>query len=1491
MDREQDAIVPGQYIVVLKDSVDHPGAVAESQTERHRGRLGFVYRHALEGYSAKLSDAAVEALRQNPNVKYVSPVHKYEATAQTTPAGVKRIGAATNPALDIDGTDDVRVDADVAVIDTGIDFTHPDLDVAGRTNCVPPSESESEWYVEQCIDNAGTDGDGHGTHVAGTVGAIDNGIGVVGVAPGARLWAVRVLNNVGGGYDPWIIAGIDWVTAHSSQIEVANMSLVGPGRSRPTEEAIDGAVSAGVVVVVAAGNEGRNALHENPANVPAAITVSAMVDTDGIPGGKGTSCKGKDDSFVKTVNWGSNWGSGVDIAAPGACVYSTLPLAGSNYGASSYGSLSGTSMATPHVAGAAAVLAAESNPGSKADVEAIRNQLVAGGSLDWTDSSEDGAYEPLVNIGGTPLSAPEVTTGGWESTEVGGATVTGALNARGLEAKKYEFEYGLTASYGAIASASQQSVAGSYMAVKAKLQGLEPGRTYHYRLALTTPQGTIYGADRTLAPSRWASQAAFNGPTADDEQLMGVSCPTDGWCMGVDWRYISEGNGQQLGSYVFNGSQWSFVQMPTPSGGSYPQINSVSCTSTSNCIAVGRVWFGSVVVPLVEKWNGTSWEVKSVPAPPTEAAVPYAQLDAVSCASSAECMAVGYFKVSGSGANAVWQVHVARLKGGSWTNMFPLPPNVGEMLAVSCPSTSFCAATGIGDSLIWDGSSWSARPQAVNARFSGVSCTSQSFCLAVSPEPHAQVWNGTQWSAIGRQETDLYGVDCLSPEHCIAAGVRYGAGLYPVVERWDGSTLTSQATLRENERFAYFWDVDCTPTSGCAAVGGAEGELREPLIAMAPEWRPGVATETPQASPDDANLRGTVDPNGLATSYRFEWGATSSYGNVVPVPDKAVGSGSSPVKVVQKVSGLKASTTYHYRLVATNPEGVSASPDGAFTTPNLEPVFSKAVGTAGSGNGQFNGGFGVAVSPVDGTVAVADSANNRIQIFSEEGTYVRQFGSVGSGNGQFKEPYGVAFDSQGDVWVADTLNSRIQELTATGQFIQKFGTEGSADGALNKPFGITVDGSGTVWVADTYNKRVQAFSATGTYIKKISIGVYTYGVALDSGGDIWSSASDNKLREHSSAGTLLRTVGSAGSGNGQLSSPRGIAVDGKGNVWVADAVNNRVQVFGPTGEYLTKFGSLGGGNGQFSFPAAVALDPRGSVWITDMNNSRLQRWTGFTPWPPVFSKAVGTAGSGNGQFNGGFGVAVSPVDGTVAVADSANNRIQIFSEEGTYVRQFGSVGSGNGQFKEPYGVAFDSQGDVWVADTLNSRIQELTATGQFIQKFGTEGSADGALNKPFGITVDGSGTVWVADTYNKRVQAFSATGTYIKKISIGVYTYGVALDSGGDIWSSASDNKLREHSSAGTLLRTVGSAGSGNGQLSSPRGIAVDGKGNVWVADAVNNRVQVFGPTGEYLTKFGSLGGGTGQFSFPAAVALDPRGSVWITDMNNSRLQRWTGWP
>ena len=135
------------------------------------------------------------------------------------------------------------------------------------------------------------------------------------------------------------------------------------------------------------------------------------------------------------------------------------------------------------------------------------------------------------------------------------------------------------------------------MAVKAKLQGLEPARTYHYRLALTTPQGTIYGADRTLAPSRWASQAASNRPTTDDEQLMGVSCPKDGWCMGVDWRYISKVMGSSLARTCSTGASGASCRCRRRAGAVTRRSIVSLCTSTSNCIAVGRVRLEALSFP------------------------------------------------------------------------------------------------------------------------------------------------------------------------------------------------------------------------------------------------------------------------------------------------------------------------------------------------------------------------------------------------------------------------------------------------------------------------------------------------------------------------------------------------------------------------------------------------------------------------------------------------------------------------------------------------------------------------------------------------------------------------------------------------------------------------------------------------------------------------------------------------------------------------------
>jgi subtilisin len=387
------------YIIVLKDSVDVPASVP-AMAQAYGLQPGFVYQHALKGFSAQVPDGRLVALQKDPRVAYVVEDFVRTVDAQSMPTGIQRIFADDNAAIGIDGADDYRVDVDVAVIDTGIDFQHPELDVQGGVNCTV------DRVFTTCYDG-GDDDHYHGTHVAGTIGALDNGDGVVGVAPGARLWAVKVLNKRGSGYSSWIIGGIDWVTANAATIEVANMSLGGAGFSQAEYDAIQGAVNAGVAFAVAAGNEDDDANNYSPGGFDNVLSVSALVDYDGLPGGFGApTCFSDQDD---TLAYFSNWGPEVDIAAPGGCILSTYPLE-----QGSYGTISGTSMASPHVAGALALLASANNPGNAADVYNLYNVVKSTGNYNWTDDSGDGIKEPLLDVTGFP--ARLVATGGTGNT-------------------------------------------------------------------------------------------------------------------------------------------------------------------------------------------------------------------------------------------------------------------------------------------------------------------------------------------------------------------------------------------------------------------------------------------------------------------------------------------------------------------------------------------------------------------------------------------------------------------------------------------------------------------------------------------------------------------------------------------------------------------------------------------------------------------------------------------------------------------------------------------------------------------------------------------------------------------------------------------------------------------------------------------------------------------------------------------------------------------
>jgi subtilisin len=366
------------YIVVLSGSVGAPDAVAAQQARSRGVVVGHVYRAALKGYSAVMTAAAAYALRADPRVVSVTPDRPVQIDAQVLPTGVDRIDGELSSTHSGDGSGTVNVD--VAVIDTGIDLTHPDLNVVGGVNC--------------STGNSYADGNGHGTHVAGTIAAKDDGIGVVGVAPGARLWAVRVLNNQGSGSFADVICGIDWVTAHASTIEVANMSLGGSGSDStcgsnvdPMHEAICRSVAAGVTYAVAAGNLHVDAATRVPAAYDEVMTISALADFDGKPGGRATpTCRAdEDDTFANF----SNFGADIDLIAPGVCILSTWRRGG-------YNTISGTSMASPHAAGAAALYKSTHPSATPAQV---KSALQAAGTANWNNADDpDGVKEKLVNV-------------------------------------------------------------------------------------------------------------------------------------------------------------------------------------------------------------------------------------------------------------------------------------------------------------------------------------------------------------------------------------------------------------------------------------------------------------------------------------------------------------------------------------------------------------------------------------------------------------------------------------------------------------------------------------------------------------------------------------------------------------------------------------------------------------------------------------------------------------------------------------------------------------------------------------------------------------------------------------------------------------------------------------------------------------------------------------------------------------------------------------
>ena len=422
---------------------------------------------------------------------------------------------------------------------------------------------------------------------------------------------------------------------------------------------------------------------------------------------------------------------------------------------------------------------------------------------------------------------------------------------------------------------------------------------------------------------------------------------------------------------------------------------------------------------------------------------------------------------------------------------------------------------------------------------------------------------------------------------------------------------------------------------------------------------------------------------------------------------------------------------------------------------------------------------------------------------------------------RFNLPHGVAVDGSGNSYVADTVNNTIRKITPGGVVTTLAGSagltggsDGSGSGArFDNPQGVAVDGSGNVYVADSNNYAIREITPGGV-------------VTTLAGGHFGSSDGTG------SAAMFLY--------------PEGVAVDGSGNVYVADSNNQTIRKITSGGVVTTLAGMAGvsgssdgtGSAARFYYPGGIAVDGSGNVYVADTYNCTIRL---ITPGGAVTTLA-GTAGQASSSDGTGSAarfyyphdVAVDG-SGNVDVADSVNNTIRQISPGGvvtTLAGRAGVSGSSNGSgssalFNTPSGVAVGGSGQVYVADTNNDTIRQISPGGAVTTLAGTnsEGASDGSgstarFNGLYGVTVDRSGNGYVADTNNQTIRKITSGGV----VTTLAGTAGVIGSSDGS-----------------------GSAASFNG----PSGVAVDGSGNVYVADSNNNSIRQITPTGMVTTLAG----------------------------------------
>jgi sugar lactone lactonase YvrE len=598
------------------------------------------------------------------------------------------------------------------------------------------------------------------------------------------------------------------------------------------------------------------------------------------------------------------------------------------------------------------------------------------------------------------------------------------------------------------------------------------------------------------------------------------------------------------------------------------------------------------------------------------------------------------------------------------------------------------------------------------------------------------------------------------------------------------------------------------------------------------------------------------------------------------------------------------------QVVVANPTGVAYAPNGTVyvisgnqieqfnpSTGLVTTVAGKqAPGYSGDGgpatNAELYYPFGIAVDNA-GNLYIADTGNSVIRkITAATGiiTTVAGNGSVGyAGDGgtatsaELNGPHGIAVDGAGNLYVADTYNQVIREVTVAGVISTvagngSYGYSGDAGAAtsasLKLPFGVAVDAAGDLYIADTYNSVIREVTAANGFINTVAgTGTFGYsgdnsvatsaelnapfGVTVDGAGNLYIADGQNSvIREVTAATGVINTVagnGSAGySGDSgpatgaSLYLPFGIAVDGAGNLYIADTENSVIRMVTATGLIGTVVGGGSAGyvgdggvatGADLNFPQAIAVDGGGNLYIADTNNRVIRKVAAATG---IISTVAGTGSYG---YSGDGGPATSA------------------------------------GLSDPYGIAVDAAGNLYIADTYNEVIRKVTIATGVISTVAGNGSGgyagDGGpatsaeLSSPEGIAVDGAGNLYIADTYNSVIRKVTAATGVISTVA-GNGNFGYSGDSGPAT----------------------------SAELSNPDGVAVDAGGNLYIADTNNLVIRRVTPTGVISTvvgngNYGFSGDGgaatSAELADPYGVAASSSGLFYIADTNNDVIREVTG--